>query len=110
MADLEMKKVIRVIIFFTIYFLFGLSRSSFRDVLRGVEEGEPPNETIKFGREILKIDSWFRKAQYDWFCKVNYISFASHEGPKSKWFNLFELFNKNSTFASLFSPQYMYDL
>jgi hypothetical protein len=38
--------------------------------LRGVEEGEPPTENIKFGREILKIDSWYKKCQYDWFCKV----------------------------------------
>jgi len=44
-------------------------RSSFRDVLRGVEEGEAPSETIKFGREVLKLDSWLKKTQYDWFCK-----------------------------------------
>ena len=50
---------------------FYLLRSSFRDVLRGVEEGEGPNENIKFGKETLKIDSWFTKTQYDWFCKVN---------------------------------------
>jgi len=45
-------------------------RSSFRDVLRGVEEGESPSETIKFGREVLKLDSWLKKLQYDWFCKA----------------------------------------
>jgi len=45
-------------------------RSSFRDILRGVEEGDPPNEKVKFGQEILYIDSWYKKLQYDWFCKV----------------------------------------
>ena len=52
--------------------LLGLptSRSSFRDVLRAVEEGEQPSETVKFGKEVLKIDSWYIKCQYDWFCKV----------------------------------------
>ena len=40
-------------------------------MLRGVEEGEGPNENIKFGKETLNIDSWFTKTQYDWFCKVN---------------------------------------
>lgn len=45
-------------------------RSSFRDILRGVEEGEPPTENIKFGREVLRIDAWYKKCQYDWFCKV----------------------------------------
>merc|ERR1719175_416987 len=45
-------------------------RSTFRDVLRAVEEGEQPSETVKFGKEVLKIDSWYIKCQYDWFCKI----------------------------------------
>jgi hypothetical protein len=45
-------------------------RSSFRDVLRGVEEGESPREQVKFGREALSLDSWGTKIQYDWLCKV----------------------------------------
>ena len=57
--------------FFIQFYICLLFRSSFRDVLRGVEEGEGPNENIKFGKETLKIDSWFTKIQYDWFCKVN---------------------------------------
>ena len=46
-------------------------RSTFRDVLRGVEEGDGPSLSIKFGKESLHLDSWFRKCQYDWFCKVS---------------------------------------
>jgi len=45
-------------------------RSSFRDILRGVEEGDPPGEKVKFGQEVLHLDSWYKKLQYDWFCKV----------------------------------------
>jgi len=45
-------------------------RSTFRDVLRGVELGEPPNEKVKFGREVLRLDSWFITLQYQWFCKL----------------------------------------
>jgi len=45
-------------------------RSSFRDILRGVEEGDPPSEKVKFGQEVLYLDSWYKKLQYDWFCKV----------------------------------------
>ena len=45
-------------------------RSSFRDILRGVEEGDPPQEKVKFGQEILYLDAWYKKLQYDWFCKM----------------------------------------
>lgn len=43
-------------------------RSSFRDILRAVEENEAPEIQVKFGREVLDIDSWSRKHQYDSFC------------------------------------------
>ncbi|XP_070558092.1 interferon-related developmental regulator 1-like [Ptychodera flava] len=39
-------------------------RSSFRDVLRTVEDNELPYELIKFGSETLELDSWVRKTQY----------------------------------------------
>jgi len=45
-------------------------RSSFRDILRGVEEGDPPSEKVKFGQEVLYLDCWYKKVQYDWFCKA----------------------------------------
>ena len=74
-------------------------RSSFRDILRGVEEGDPPSEKVsdqsepsiraidqsetsiiqlyymqvKFGQEVLFLDSWYKKLQYDWFCKVSLL-------------------------------------
>ena len=42
----------------------------FRDIMRGVEEGDPPSEKIKFGQEVLLLDYWYKKTQYDWFSKV----------------------------------------
>lgn len=66
-------------------------RSSFRDVLRGVEEGEPPTETVKFGKEVLKIDSWFRKCQYDWFCKMMGAGINYHLSVNSMIREIFEL-------------------
>jgi len=45
-------------------------RSSFRDILKGVEIGDSPSENIKFGREMVILDSWYKKLQYEWFCKV----------------------------------------
>ncbi|XP_065845405.1 interferon-related developmental regulator 2-like [Oscarella lobularis] len=39
-------------------------RSSFRDVLRTIEEGESIYESHKFGLETLEIDSWARRRQF----------------------------------------------
>lgn len=66
-------------------------RSSFRDVLRGVEEGEPPSETIKFGKEVLKLDSWARKCQYDWFCKMMGAGVNYHLSVNEMIREIFEL-------------------
>jgi len=27
-------------------------------------------EKVKFGQEVLFLDCWYKKVQYDWFCKV----------------------------------------
>ncbi|XP_046388812.1 interferon-related developmental regulator 2 [Ischnura elegans] len=45
-------------------------RSSFRDILHFVEEGEQPDVQVKFGQEMLSLDTWCRKKQYDAFCQV----------------------------------------
>ena len=45
-------------------------RHIFRDILRGVEEGDPPSEKIKFGQEVPLLDYWYKKTQYDCFSKV----------------------------------------
>ena len=45
-------------------------RSSFRDILRCVEENEAPELRVKFGAETLDVDTWARKLQYDAFCQL----------------------------------------
>lgn len=42
-------------------------RSSFRDILRTIEEAEFESQTIKFGNESLFLDNWIRKKQYETF-------------------------------------------
>ncbi|KAM5171344.1 interferon-related developmental regulator 1 [Mantella aurantiaca] len=42
-------------------------RSVFRDVLRGVEEGDFQTEMIRFGRERMNIDCWVKRLTYDVF-------------------------------------------
>lgn len=45
-------------------------RSSFRDILHYVEDGNPPAIQVRFGQEVLALDSWCRKKQYDAFCQI----------------------------------------
>ncbi|CAH0384027.1 unnamed protein product [Bemisia tabaci] len=47
-----------------------MQRSSFRDILRYVEDDASPNVQIRFGQETLSLDTWCRKKQYDVFCQV----------------------------------------
>lgn len=43
-------------------------KSSFRDILRAVQEGEAPEMNVKFASESLEIFSWVKKMQYSAFC------------------------------------------
>jgi len=46
-------------------------RSCFRDVQRFVVDGEPPTETVKIGKEnLLELECWSQKRQYDSFCHL----------------------------------------
>lgn len=47
-----------------------IQRSSFRDILRGVEEGYSPSDVVKFSSQRLILNSWCRKRQYDSICAV----------------------------------------
>ena len=68
-------------------------RSSFRDVLRGVEEGEPPSQKIKFGREVLRLETWFAVLQYQWFCKILGPGINLHLASNHMLREIFELGN-----------------
>jgi len=46
-------------------------RHNFRDFLHAVEDGDGPDQCIKFGNgEVLDLDSWVKKRQYDAICQV----------------------------------------
>lgn len=39
-------------------------RSSFRDILKTVEDGISPDDVVKFGTEYLQLQSWVQRRQY----------------------------------------------
>ncbi|KAL3853256.1 hypothetical protein ACJMK2_016811 [Sinanodonta woodiana] len=43
-------------------------RSSFRDILRAVQDGDAPEMTVRFGQEQLEVYSWIGKIKYNAFC------------------------------------------
>lgn len=76
-------------------------RSSFRDILRAVEEREPPNIMVKFGRERLVIDSWCRKRQYDAICYVLKSGMNLHLAENELLRDIFELGTPLSSLDSM---------
>ena len=66
-------------------------RSSFRDILGAVEEGHSPSERVKFGQEVLFLDSWYKKLQYDWFCKLLGSGMNLHLSANHMLREIFEL-------------------
>jgi hypothetical protein len=45
-------------------------RSSFRDVLKTIEEGDFETQAVKFASESLYLDNWSRRKQYQTFCEL----------------------------------------
>ncbi|XP_053552673.1 interferon-related developmental regulator 2, partial [Bombina bombina] len=45
-------------------------RSIFRDVLHYIESGEFQEESIKFGLEVMYVDSWVRRRTYNTFKEI----------------------------------------
>jgi len=78
-------------------------RSNFRDILKVVEEGISPSESIKFGREVVQLDCWYKKLQYNWFCKILGSGMNLHLASNYMLREIFELgaplpiFDVNST-------------
>lgn len=66
-------------------------RSTFRDVYRAVREGVSPDVTVKFGREVLELDTWSRKLQYDAFCQLLGSGMNLHLAVNELLRDIFEL-------------------
>jgi hypothetical protein len=47
-------------------------KSNFRDYVKTVEDGETYHEKMVINRrEVLEIETWSQKKQYDTLCRVN---------------------------------------
>lgn len=68
-----------------------VQRSSFRDILHSVEDGEAPSMCVKFGKERLSIDSWCKKRQYDAFCQILGSGLNLHLAENDLLRDIFEL-------------------
>jgi hypothetical protein len=44
-----------------------------------LQDDDPPDVQVRFGQEILALDSWCRKKQYDAFCQVSVLSHVKQE-------------------------------
>lgn len=53
-------------------------RSSFRDILKTIEEGEFDGQTIKFGTETLFLDNWVKRKEYETFRDILGPGMNSH--------------------------------
>ncbi|XP_034241986.1 interferon-related developmental regulator 2 [Thrips palmi] len=71
-------------------------RSSFRDILQYVEEDIPPEVQVRFGQEVLLLDSWCRRKQYDAFCQVLGSGMNLHLTENDLLRDVFELGEKLS--------------
>ncbi|XP_054287052.1 interferon-related developmental regulator 2-like [Macrosteles quadrilineatus] len=69
-------------------------RSSFRDILKYVEDDMPPNIQVRFGQETLALDSWCKKKQYDAFCQVLGSGMNLHLSENDLLREVFELGEK----------------
>uniref|UniRef100_A0A5S6QYG2 Interferon-related developmental regulator N-terminal domain-containing protein n=1 Tax=Trichuris muris TaxID=70415 RepID=A0A5S6QYG2_TRIMR len=53
-------------------------RATFRDIHAAVKNGTFPDFKVKFGNEVLTIDSWTSKTHYDMFCCVLAGGMSTH--------------------------------
>jgi len=53
-------------------------RACFRDIVRGVEEGDPPSSKIRFGTESLTMDTWQTKIMYEEICNALGVGMNMH--------------------------------
>jgi hypothetical protein len=68
-----------------------VQRSSFRDILKSVEDGQAPHSIVRFGREILKLDSWRKRIQYEMLCNVMGTGINAHLASNELFRDIFEL-------------------
>jgi len=71
-----------------------VQRASFRDVLRYLEEDVTPEIQIRFGKEILDIDTWSISIQYQKLCEIIGPGITTHLGENEFLRDIFQLGTK----------------
>lgn len=66
-------------------------RSSFRDILKTLEEGEFDTQTIKFGTESLLLDNWVKRKEYETFRDLLATGMNNHLAENEYLRDLFDL-------------------
>nr|XP_015838666.1 PREDICTED: interferon-related developmental regulator 2 isoform X1 [Tribolium castaneum] len=66
-------------------------RATFRDILSYIEDDVVPDVTVKFGREVLMLDTWARRKQYDALCTVLGPGINIHLGENDLLRDIFEI-------------------
>ncbi|KAJ3642161.1 hypothetical protein Zmor_024970 [Zophobas morio] len=66
-------------------------RATFRDILSFIEDDIVPDVQVKFGREILVLDTWARRKQYEALCSVLGPGINLHLGENDLLRDIFEI-------------------
>lgn len=66
-------------------------RATFREILSHIEEDEPSDENIRFGKEVLTLSSWAKRKQYDALCTVLGPGINIHLAENELLRDIFEL-------------------
>ena len=66
-------------------------RSSFRDILKNLEDGDFDIQTIKFGTESLLLDNWVKRKEYETFKDLLGTGMNTHLAENEYLRDLFDL-------------------
>ncbi|KAJ8965275.1 hypothetical protein NQ314_004238 [Rhamnusium bicolor] len=66
-------------------------RATFRDILQFIENGTISDVQIKFGKEVLLLDTWTRRKQYDTLCNILGPSINIHLTENELLRDIFEI-------------------
>ncbi|KAG5898791.1 hypothetical protein JTB14_011001 [Gonioctena quinquepunctata] len=66
-------------------------RASFRDILQFIENDTVPEVQVKFGKEVLILDTWTRRKQYESLCNILGPSINIHLTENDLLRDIFEI-------------------
>ncbi|CAH1982064.1 unnamed protein product [Acanthoscelides obtectus] len=66
-------------------------RATFRDILQFIESDTVPEIQVKFGKEVLVLDTWTRRKQYDTLCNILGPSINIHLTENELLRDIFEI-------------------